>query len=259
MTTSIEADAVTTPTARGAIAVTGGAKGIGRQVAITMASAGHPVWVGDRDQPAIDELTAEAAAAGLPITGHQLELGKPDSIREFVEAAASGGHGLAGLVCSGGISPTTPVLELTLEQWHLVQDINLTGTFIAAQEAARHMVSQGSGGSIVTVSSTIGVSGGRPGFAAYAASKGAVISLTKTMAIELGPHQVRVNCVAPGAVDTPLFRATVGDTAAKTWSKSPLGRVGEPEDLANAIEFLLGDRSTWITGQVLHVNGGVYM
>jgi 3-oxoacyl-[acyl-carrier protein] reductase len=121
------------------------------------------------------------------------------------------------------------------------------------------MVGQGTGGSIVTVSSTMGASGGRPGFAHYAASKAGVIGLTKTLAIELGGNGIRVNCVAPGAVDTPLFRETVGEAVAKTWSKSPLGRVGEPQDIAEAIEFLLTERSSWITGQVIHVNGGVYM
>lgn len=243
----------------GGVAITGGGSGIGRQAALVMARTGRDVVVGDRDPSALALLRKEAEAEHLCIHTADLELRSETSVREFVQKAAAQANGLAGLVCSGGVSPVVPVLEMTKDHWDLVLDINLTGTFIAAQEAARIMVDQGRGGSIVTVSSSMGASGGRPGFAHYAASKAGVIGLTKTLAIELGANGIRVNCVAPGAVDTPLFRETVGETVAKTWSKSPLGRVGEPQDIAEAIEFLLTERSSWITGQVIHVNGGVYM
>jgi NAD(P)-dependent dehydrogenase (short-subunit alcohol dehydrogenase family) len=242
----------------GAVAISGGGSGIGRQAALVLARAGHEVVVGDCNVEALAELREAAEAEHLPIDTAELELGDESSIRRFVHTAAARG-GLAGLVCSGGISPSAPLLDVSKQLWDHVLQINLTGTFIAAQESARVMVNQHGGGSIVTVSSTMGASGGRPGFAPYAASKAGVIGLTKTLAIELGAAGVRVNCVAPGAVDTPLFRQTVGETAAKSWAKSPLGRVGEPQDIAQAIEFLLTDRSSWITGQVIHVNGGVYM
>jgi NAD(P)-dependent dehydrogenase (short-subunit alcohol dehydrogenase family) len=245
--------------ALGGIAITGGGSGIGRQAALMMAMAGAAVVVGDRDADALQRLRQDAESKELSIATALLELRNPESIRSFVREAAGQVGPLTGLVCSGGISPATPVLELTKSGWDLVLDVNLTGTFLAAQEAARVMVEQRSSGSIVTVSSTMGASGGRGGFAAYAASKAGVIGLTKTLAIELGPHQIRVNCVAPGAVDTPLFRYTVGEVVAESWSKSPLGRVGAPQDVANCIEFLLTERSSWITGQVFHVNGGVYM
>jgi 3-oxoacyl-[acyl-carrier protein] reductase len=243
----------------GGIAITGGASGIGRQAALMMATAGVSVMVGDRDADALSQLRLDAESKQLPIFTAQLQLRDPESIRGFVHQAAERVGALTGLVCSGGISPATPVLELTKSQWDLVLDVNLTGSFLAAQEAARLMVEQGSGGSIVTVSSTMGASGGRAGFAHYAAAKAGVIGLTKTLAMELGPQQIRVNCVAPGAVDTPLFRDTVGEAGARSWSKSPLGRVGVPQDIANCIEFLLTERSSWMTGQVIHVNGGVYM
>jgi NAD(P)-dependent dehydrogenase (short-subunit alcohol dehydrogenase family) len=243
----------------GGVAITGGGSGIGRQAALVMARTGSEVIVGDRDSEALARLRSDAEAEHLCIRTSELELRSENSVREFVQKAAAQANGLAGLVCSGGVSPAAPLLEMTKDRWDLVLDVNLTGTFIAAQEAARIMVGQGTGGSIVTVSSTMGASGGRPGFAHYAASKAGVIGLTKTLAIELGANGIRVNCVAPGAVDTPLFRETVGEAVAKTWSKSPLGRVGEPQDIAEAIEFLLTQRSSWITGQVIHVNGGVYM
>jgi NAD(P)-dependent dehydrogenase (short-subunit alcohol dehydrogenase family) len=242
----------------GGVAITGGGSGIGRQAALVMARTGSEVIVGDRDSEALARLRSDAEAEHLCIRTSELELRSENSVREFVQKAAAQANGLAGLVCSGGVSPAAPLLEMTKDRWDLVLDVNLTGTFIAAQ-AARIMVGQGTGGSIVTVSSTMGASGGRPGFAHYAASKAGVIGLTKTLAIELGANGIRVNCVAPGAVDTPLFRETVGEAVAKTWSKSPLGRVGEPQDIAEAIEFLLAERSSWITGQVIHVNGGVYM
>ena len=243
----------------GAVAITGGGSGIGRQAALNLARIGCEVVAGDRDAEALRRLAHDAEAENLVIRTAELELRDEFSIKDFVQKAAEQNSGLAGVVCSGGVSPTVPVLEMTKEQWDLVLDVNLTGTFLAAREAARIMAEQSRGGSIVTVSSTMGASGGRPGFAHYAASKAGVIGLTKTLAIELGPLGVRANCVAPGAVDTPLFRETVGETTAKTWSKSPLGRVGVPQDIAAAIEFLLTDRSSWITGQVIHVNGGVYM
>ena len=243
----------------GGLAITGGGSGIGRQAAFVMARAGCTVVAGDRDGDALASLRADAAAENLPIRTAELELRDEDSICDFVQKAAAEGNGLAGVVCSGGVSPTVPALEMSKERWDAVIDINLTGTFLIAREAARIMVNQGTGGSIVTISSTMGASGGRPGFAHYAASKAGVIGLTKTLAIELGGSGIRVNCVAPGAVDTPLFRQTVGEDSANSWSKSPLGRVGVPQDIADAIEFLLGSRSSWITGQVIHVNGGVYM
>jgi NAD(P)-dependent dehydrogenase (short-subunit alcohol dehydrogenase family) len=242
------------------VAVTGGASGIGRATAVMVAEAGARVVAGDIKQDSLSELAKFAAATGLGITCTHLDVADPASIDEFITSAAGAESPLTGLVCSAGISPDVALSDMTLDQWNLVLTVNLTANFLAVQRAAAAMMEHGEGGSIVTVGSAVGTSG-RPNLAHYAASKGGLVAFTKSAAQELGPQRIRVNCVSPGGgVNTPLMwgritQARVDDLVAK----SPMRRIGEPEDVARCIGFLLCDLSTWMTGQNLHVNGGSLM
>lgn len=242
-----------------AVAVTGGGSGIGRMTALLLARCGADVTIGDLSTDALDEVTQAAADEGLSITAVPLDVTDPSAINGFLAEASSRAGRLDGLVCSAGIVLETPGLELSLETWNRVIGVNLTGTFVAIQSAARLMTETG-GGSIVTVSSGQAFVPSQ-GLAHYGASKAGVIALTKAFALELGPHGIRVNNLAPGATDTPLFRSRFEDPeeSVRTWNRSPLGRIGLALDQAEGIRFLLSNRSSWITGQTLTVNGGSFM
>jgi 3-oxoacyl-[acyl-carrier protein] reductase len=236
-------------------AVTGAASGIGLAVATIVASAGGRVLAGDVNHAALDDLRRTASARSLPIEPHYLDVTDPDSVGGFI--ASAGAHGdLGGVVCSAGISPDMSLLDMTLEAWERVLRVNLTGTFLVAQAAVRNMIGQSRSGAIVTVASAA-PHRGTPNLGHYNAAKAGVGALTRTMAREFGPLGIRANCVAPGAVDTPLFWGRMTAEQAERFSPdNPLGRLGAPRDLAECIAFLLSDQSSWITGQTVHVNGG---
>jgi 3-oxoacyl-[acyl-carrier protein] reductase len=241
------------------IAITGGARGIGWAAALLAERAGANVVVGDLSDESLAEVADVAGSRGLNIRGFKLDVAVDEDSRAFIQDAASDGQRL-GLVCSAGIAPDVDVLEMTAEQWQVVQDVNLRGTFTAAQEAARVMRDRGTGGPVVTISSAVGTTGS-PGLTHYAATKGGVIAMTRSMAREVGKYGVRVNCVSPGGgLNTPLYlnRATPEQVAARI-AGLPMRRLGEPEDCANFIVFLLSDLSSWITGQNFNINGGSIM
>jgi 3-oxoacyl-[acyl-carrier protein] reductase len=240
------------------VAVTGAASGIGRATSLLVARSGAHVVAGDMNDPGLADLEKTAAADGLSVKPVRLDVSDPASVKEFI-ALAAGNERFWGAVCAAGISPDMDLLDMTLEGWNRVLGVNLTGTFLVAQEAARVLVERGQGGSIVTVASNAATTG-TPGLGHYNASKAGVMSLTKTLARELGVHEIRANCISPGAVNTPLFWSRMDSEQAEQWKpRSPLTRIGEPEDLAKAIGFLLSDLSPWITGQVINVNGGSLM
>lgn len=241
------------------ILITGGASGIGRATALMAAQDGATVIALDLDEALLAELDREAASRGWTLRTRVADVTDPASIRQAAQWCAASVGVVDGLVCSAGTTQEAPFLELPLELWSRILNLNLTGTFLVSQEIARGMVASGAHGSIVTLSSGLAI-GARPGAAHYSASKAAVLALTKSMALELAPHHIRVNCVAPGSVDTPLARrvaAASGRTSSV--SKHPLGRQGQPEDIAAMICFLLSESASWITGQTMHVNGGTPM
>ena len=251
--TAQPAPSITLPGLEGAaVAVTGGASGIGRATVLLAARSGATAIAGDVNPQMLDELDGLARAEGLDVRCRRLDVRDPESVIEFVADADRDGN-LRGAVNSAGISVDRPTLEVTDEFWDDVLRINLTGTFLVARAAAERMVDRPGGGAIVNVSSNAG-SAGRPLKAPYTSSKGAVIGLTKALAKEWGPRGVRVNCISPGAVDTPL-RAT-HTTAHDVIGNLPLPRVGTPEELALAIGLFLTDLTPWVTGQTLNVNGG---
>jgi meso-butanediol dehydrogenase/(S,S)-butanediol dehydrogenase/diacetyl reductase len=237
--------------------VTGGGSGIGREVANAFAAEAAHVAVAD-----VDLKTAERTAEAIRKDGGSahafaLDVTDPKAVSEVVQAAASRLGRLDVLVNSAGVREIQPVLELPLEEWNRVININLTGTFLCSQAFARHLVQGGRSGAIVNLASTLGVVAA-PNRAAYTASKHAVVGLTKEMAMELGEKGVRVNAVGPGVTRTPLTERYFQDAeyAQRIRDIHVLGRWGEPQEIAKAILFLASSDASFITGTTLLVDGG---
>ena len=235
--------------------VTGGANGIGREIALRLAAAGAAVLVADRDGAGAEAVAREIGAAGDRAAGRAVDVRDPAGCAALVEAAREAFGRLDILVTSAGIARSRPFLRTSLELWEETLAVNLTGTFLCCQAAAPSMVAAG-GGRIITMASVSGERGGT-GRAAYGASKGGVITLTRVMAVELARHNITVNAIAPGPVETPLVAEmhTTEDRAA--WLGSvPARRYGTPAEVAAAAVFLASEEAGYVTGHVLNVDGG---
>ncbi|KLO42401.1 hypothetical protein ABW17_12280 [Mycobacterium nebraskense] len=240
------------------VVVTGGASGIGLAVAEAAAEVGSAVMLADRDRAALDAAHVELKRLGTPVAIHQVDVADAAQVQGLVEATLSAFGRVHGLVTSAGIERSAPALEMREDDFDEVLRVNLKGSFLCAQAFGRAMMDARSGGSIVTVSSALAFSG-RVNAASYTASKGAVVSLTKSLAIEWGPHDIRVNSVAPGLIDTPIAAGMPAEHRQGYTSRTPLGRIGTPQDVAKVIRFLLSDEAAYVTGQTIVVNGGYLM
>ncbi len=249
--------------------VTGGAKGIGQAISLRLADAGCSVVVVDSDAAATTATVALIERSGHRAKGLVADVSRPESAREAVEACVESFGGVDVLVNNAGIFPSGPVLEVGEATWDQVLDVNLKGAFFFSQAAARRMIESGRGGSIVQIASIDGL---HPtgNLSAYDASKGGLVMLTKSLAKDLGPRGVRVNAVCPGGVNTPGVASSIGAMAkglnltaeqllAGFGSKIPLGRMGEPDDIARATLFFASRMSSWVTGAVLVVDGGTLL
>ncbi|MEV5149239.1 SDR family NAD(P)-dependent oxidoreductase [Streptomyces sp. NPDC052727] len=238
--------------------VTGAAGGIGRASAVLLAEAGATVHCADRDADGLDGTAALIEDRGGKARIHVLDV--TDGAR-LGEAVRSCGR-LDVLAAIAGIMHSSPVLETRDEDLDRVLDVNFKGVLHACQEAARLMLAHRTRGSIVTMASGAVDTGGA-GLLCYGAAKAAVVQLTKTLATEVGPHGIRVNAVAPGWIRTPMTdrhdREAQAHTEAVMTRMTPLGRVGEPDDVAHAVLYLASDASAFMTGQILRPNGGVAM
>ncbi|MFJ3811950.1 SDR family NAD(P)-dependent oxidoreductase [Streptomyces sp. NPDC090073] len=238
--------------------VTGAAGGIGRASAVLLAEAGATVHCADRDPDGLHGTAALIKDRGGTAHPHVLDV--TDRAR-LAEAVRSCGR-LDVLAAIAGIMHSSPVLDTRDEDLDRVLDVNFKGVLYACQEAARLMLDRGTRGSIVTMASGAVDTGGA-GLLCYGAAKAAVVQLTKTLATEMGPHGIRVNTIAPGWVRTPMTdrhdREAQAHTEAVMARMAPLGRVGEPDDIAHAVLHLASDASAFTTGQILRPNGGVAM
>jgi NAD(P)-dependent dehydrogenase (short-subunit alcohol dehydrogenase family) len=238
--------------------VTGGARGIGRETAETLAAAGARVVLADLDKDMAESAAAEIRAAGLPATAIVADVADEASVNEMVQATLEREGRLDILVNNAGIAIRRPAVELALGDWDKVLSVNLTGSFLCARAAARPMIAARSG-AIVNVASIMGLSGGGlyPNVS-YQATKGAIVNMTRALAVEWAPHAIRVNAVAPTYVRTDLIGPILKDPEliARIEAMTPLRKLAEPADIAAAIAFLVSPAAAMITGHTLAVDGG---
>ncbi|GLZ14320.1 oxidoreductase [Actinomadura sp. NBRC 104425] len=231
--------------------VTGGASGIGLATARTLRDQGWNVVIADLDGSALRRVGREVDG----VRAVALDVTDAPAVAAAVGAAEAEFGAVDALVNCAGVVENAPFLTAAPETFRRTLEVNLTGTFLVGQAVARGMAARGRG-SIVNIASVSGLRGG-PYRAAYGASKGGVIALTKVMAVELGPCGVRVNCVAPGATDTPLVRVAQPPAIRRAVLRSiPLGRYADPAETAAVIAFLAGDGAAFVTGQIWGVDGG---
>lgn len=238
------------------VLVTGGTRGIGRSIVKRLAGAGAKVaftYRSSKDEA--DELVAQLGEdRSFAI---QANAADAEKAQEAVQAILDAWDRIDVLVVNAGITRDTLMIRMTEEDWDAVIATNLSGAFHVCKAAYRPMMKQRAG-SIITISSVVGVMG-NAGQVNYAASKAGLIGFTKSLARELGGRGVRANAVAPGYIATDMTGELTDDQQEALQSQIPLGRIGDPEDIANAVTFLASDASTYITGHVLHVDGGLAM
>jgi NAD(P)-dependent dehydrogenase (short-subunit alcohol dehydrogenase family) len=240
--------------------VTGAQQGIGRAIATGFAEAGADIAINWLD----DENAAREVAAS--VTGHnrravtiQADMARLDEVREMVEAVVAEFGQIDILVNNAGVFPRVDFLAMSEADWDFVHDVNLKGSVFCAQAAAQAMVAAGRPGAIVNLASGAAFRGSPRGVH-YVASKGGIVSMTRQMALELAPHRIRVNAIAPGLTDTAQPRyGSSEEEIAEMGRANPLGRIAEPEDIARAALFLASDQAGFVTGHTLHVNGGAYL
>jgi len=238
--------------------VTGGSRGIGAAVSKALAADGLAVYLTYVSRPAEAEAVCEdIRAAGGSARAFALDVGDRAAVAAFFAAEIKDKVHLAALVNNAGLTRDGLVMRMKDEDWDRVLGVNLTGAFACVREAARIMARQ-RGGRIVNIASVVGQSG-NAGQANYVAAKAGLIGLTKTAALELASRGVTVNAVAPGYIATDMTAGLPEAVVAKFLERVPLGRPGTPEDVAGAVSFLVSEKAAYVTGQVLGVNGGMYM
>jgi meso-butanediol dehydrogenase/(S,S)-butanediol dehydrogenase/diacetyl reductase len=237
--------------------VTGAASGIGRATAERLAAEGARVFCADIDQGGLEDTAEAIRAAGGQVSTGKLDVRDAESCRGCVESALENCERLDVLCNVAGIGVYSHATELSQEQWQRVIDVNLSGTFYMSQTAIPHLIE--SGGNIVNVASTAGLVGVAYA-AAYCASKGGVVLLTRSLAVELAHRGIRVNCVCPGGVDTPLIRDFTLPEGAKLELFQRMQSLGpplaKPEEIAASIAYLASDEARYVNGSALAIDGG---
>lgn len=241
--------------------VTGGAKGIGAATVRALAAAGAGVVIGDVDDSAGNELAQQLRASGHRVLFVPADIAAPAAAQQLIEAAVDAFGGVDILINNAGIAVAKSTTETTDDDWDRVLNVNLTGAWRCAKAAIPHMIRQGRG-AIVNVASNAGLVG-FPDLAAYCASKGGLVSLTRAMALDCAPHNIRVTAVCPGHTRTPMgegFVAAQEDPDAFVEEfvrkRHPLGRMAEADEIARAILFLASEDASFVTGAILAADGG---
>jgi 3-oxoacyl-[acyl-carrier protein] reductase len=238
--------------------VTGGSRGIGKAISLKLAEKGYCVYltyVSKRDLA--EKVCEEIASLGSRALAFEMDVSSSEQVATFFKEHIKGKVSLDVLVNNAGITNDGLILRMKEEQWKKVIDVNLTGTFLCTREASKIMVRQRYG-RIINITSVVALSG-NPGQANYCASKAGIIGFTKAVALELAPRGILVNAVAPGFITTEMTKGLDEKTKEIYLSKIPLKRFGSPEDVASTVAWLASDEASYITGQVISVNGGLYL
>lgn len=239
------------------VVVTGAGSGIGRAVSRGLADCGARVALVDREASAVAEAAIAARGRSGDVESFAVDVTRATEVAGLRDAITRRFGRIDGLVHAAGVATRVPVLEMDEAQWDYVVGTNLKGSFLVCQEMARSMIEHGDG-EIVLFSSVVAKTGGQKGFVHYAASKGGVEAMTRTLSLELAPHGIRVNAVAPGLTETPMTETTVAkDHLDKMQKVIPLRRLAQPEDYIGPVMFLLSRASGYVTGQILAVDGGL--
>jgi NAD(P)-dependent dehydrogenase (short-subunit alcohol dehydrogenase family) len=240
------------------VIVTGAAQGIGRAVALHVASPGVHLAVWDVKRDGVEETAKLCHEKGAAARAWTVDVGDADAIEAAVSAFERAWGKPDGLVNNAGIFPRARALDMKLAEWEEVLRVNLTGTFVTARAVAARMKDLGRG-AIVNTASGRALAGAANG-AHYAASKGGIIALTKSLALDWAAYGIRVNCVIPGLTDTAQPRVEMGDNELyAAGARIPMGRIGRPQDIAAVVAFLLSDDAGYMTGQSVAANGGAIM
>jgi 3-oxoacyl-[acyl-carrier protein] reductase len=238
--------------------VTGASRGIGREIALLLAKEGARVAVnysGSKDKA--DEVVQLITAAGGEAFSIQADVSDADSVKKMVDQTVETFGSIDMLVNNAGITKDNLLMRMKEDEWDDVMSINLKGVFLCTKGVTRQMMRQRAG-KIVNVASIVGVSG-NPGQANYVAAKAGVIGFTKTAAQELASRNINVNAVAPGFITTDMTDALSEEVKNQMLAMIPLGKLGNPEDVAKTVMFLLSDDAAYITGQTIHIDGGMVM
>jgi len=237
--------------------VTGAAQGIGKAVALLLARNGADIIVSDINLEKAEETAREVEGLGQRALAVKTNVAEANDVEKMVQTALERFGRIDILINNAGITRDKLLLRMSDEDWDAVLGVNLRGTFLCTRAVIRPMAKQKSG-KIVNIASVVGTMG-NAGQANYGASKAGVIGFTKTVAREYAPRGINVNAIAPGYIETPMTEALPEKAKEELKRMIPMDRLGKPEDVAEAVLFLVSEASSYITGQVLHVNGGIYM
>lgn len=236
--------------------VTGGAAGIGKGIALRLSEAGASVVIADTDLDNAEKTSAALHGSIAVMT----DVSQEADVINLVEKAQDAYGGIDIMVNNAGVYPMKSVIDMTSEDWDRILGINLKGAFLCSREAAKTMIRQNRGGRIINIASIDSVHPSLPGLLAYDSSKGGMMMLTKSLALELASYKILVNAIAPGAVRTPGATTGVSEDAANAFiQKIPLGRMGEPDDIALVALFLASEAASYLTGSFIVADGGVLL
>ncbi|SEM91526.1 SDR family oxidoreductase [Lihuaxuella thermophila] len=240
--------------------VTGGGRGLGKQIAEALAEAGTNVVVCSRKLEACREVSERLKEKGVQSLALKCDVTNPEDVRSVVEETLNHFGAIDILFNNSGVSWGAPALEMPLDKWNLVMNVNVTGTFLMSQAVGKVMMKNQSG-KIVNIASTAGLGGQDPeklDAVGYTASKGAVITFTKDLAMKLAPYNIHVNAIAPGFFPSKMSKGVLAQAGEQILAQTPLKRFGSDDDLKGAAVFLASKASDYVTGHILVVDGGVH-